>query len=174
MINLFSQVLIGSCEDCSLTEKWLVAPSLRIGHQWVDVAAQAGGLVLNIRLKTLKALAIEIAEQDGTTPINLLSPIRGVMLVSRLLRDEGASEGYLGSFGLRPELAETVYRTIQDLRLAGVTPVTVVPDRYETQGKMREIVRIPAGIRNGICSSAARSRCTTRRSPRRPCKKAGW
>ena len=57
-----------------LREKWVIAPSIRIGYQWLDRVARAGQPVFNTHVKTLGALALEIAgpilEKRGKTYIN--------------------------------------------------------------------------------------------------------
>ena len=44
-----------------LTPKLLVAPSMRVGQQWLDAAARAGAPVINARAKTLSRLALDLA-----------------------------------------------------------------------------------------------------------------
>ena len=44
-----------------LAEKWLLAPNRRVGNQWAECVARNGQAVVNLRVKTLKSLATELA-----------------------------------------------------------------------------------------------------------------
>lgn len=60
-LNTFAAALAAICQEAPLTEKWLVAPSLRIGYQWLDRIALAGRPVFNVRVFTLTGLALDLA-----------------------------------------------------------------------------------------------------------------
>ena len=60
-VNRLARELARICQERLLEEKWLIAPSLRVGHQWIDTVTLANGPVLNVRIKTLKALALDLA-----------------------------------------------------------------------------------------------------------------
>ena len=45
-MSRFTQSLAKTCQENLLTEKWLIAPSLRVGHQWLEAVVSrrpAGG-----------------------------------------------------------------------------------------------------------------------------------
>jgi ATP-dependent helicase/nuclease subunit B len=113
--NCFLEALAAACRQELLTEKWLLAPSLRIGHQWLDAVARSGQPVVNVRLKTLKSLALDLS---GAA---LKPDIAGIVLVTRqLAENHNATSGYL--FSLPPTLAlsQSVFAALRNLSLAGI------------------------------------------------------
>jgi RecB family exonuclease len=136
--------LAESCGAHLLREKWLLAPSYRVGQQWLDAVARAGQPVVNLHLHTPASFALELTvpRLEGR---QLLTPLGRVVLAARLLRELGA--GYLG--GLRPSLAlaERLAATIHDLRLAGLEPDDLERGRFEAPTKGREIIQLLRGYR---------------------------
>src|SRR5512134_3184816 len=60
-MNTFVAALADLCAARRFEEKRLVAPSRRIGNQWLDAAVRAGRPLLNVRVETLRSLAVELA-----------------------------------------------------------------------------------------------------------------
>ena len=60
-MNAFTASLAGLCASRPLDEKRLIAPSRRVGNQWLEAAARAGQPVLNVRVETLRSLAVGLA-----------------------------------------------------------------------------------------------------------------
>ena len=89
------------CLEHLLEEKWLLAPSLRVGHQWLDAVTRTGQPTVNVRIKTLRSMALELAAPEmAAKNLGLLSGHAGPMLVDqvfRRLRTEGLA--YLGPTG---------------------------------------------------------------------------
>ncbi len=126
-----------------LQEKVLLAPSRRIGVQWLDAVARSGRPVLNFRVNTLVGLALEVASP--------LMAARGLALASRARRralaDEALAElagsrrgdGYLTRLSPGQSLTDTLARTIRDLRMAGLTAAAIEPSDFEVAAKGREV-----------------------------------
>jgi ATP-dependent helicase/nuclease subunit B len=96
---------IGSyCRDNVLQEKWLVAPSLRVGNQWMDAVARVQP-VFNLRLFTLRNLALHIVgPQLVAEHRQVLAGDQGALLMLEVfcrLRDDGKLK-YLS--GVQPSL----------------------------------------------------------------------
>jgi hypothetical protein len=53
------------CRERLLEEKWLIAPSLRVGYQWLDTVTRSGQATINVRVKTLKGMVLDIAATAG-------------------------------------------------------------------------------------------------------------
>src|ERR1017187_8489510 len=53
MANVLIKELSNVCRDRLLDEKWVVAPSLRAGHEWLAAVARAGQPVVNGHVKTV-------------------------------------------------------------------------------------------------------------------------
>ena len=59
-------------------EKILLAPSLRIGHQWLDGVSLGGGTPVNVIVSTLTGLVIRIAEpRRAATGATVMNAMRG-------------------------------------------------------------------------------------------------
>jgi ATP-dependent helicase/nuclease subunit B len=143
-MNHLTQCLAEICQRQRLQEKWLLAPSMRVGHQWLDAMTRAGHFAVNVRVKTLKSVALALAApRMAEQQLKLLSDWAGVLLVDRLFRRlRSGGLDYLG--GLEPslDLAETIYRSLESLRLAGMPPASVDPARFEVSAKGRAVRRI--------------------------------
>ena len=61
MIARYTHVLAMACEKHRLAEKCLVAPFLRVGHQWLDAVVHSGQPAVNVRINTMKGLALDLA-----------------------------------------------------------------------------------------------------------------
>ncbi len=63
-LNVLTTELRRICDEHVLAEKWVVAPSLRAGHEWLFAVVQSGGMVANARVKTLAKLALDLAAPE--------------------------------------------------------------------------------------------------------------
>jgi len=86
-MNAFVAALAELCATRRFEEKRLIAPSRRVGNQWLDAAARAGRPVLNARVETLFSLAVNLAAsllaRDGLS----VAPRRAeLLLADRTLR----------------------------------------------------------------------------------------
>jgi len=142
-----------------LEEKRLVAPSLRVGQQWLDAVACAGAPILNARITTFINLALEISavemEQKGLT---YMRPRRADMLAGYILEKlrKDKKNGYLVSPRPMPGLRRMLLRTIRDLRMADIQKKNLIPASFESRIKGQEIGAILAEYRQGLatCSLA--------------------
>ena len=86
-MNAFITALAGLCSEHPLDEKRLVAPSRRIGNQWLDTAARAGHPALNVRVETLRSLAVELAAPALANASLEVAPRRAeLILIDSVLR----------------------------------------------------------------------------------------
>ncbi|HXK93304.1 MAG TPA: hypothetical protein PKV38_06430, partial [bacterium] len=77
-MNVFYETLAQICQIRRLDEKWLLAPNLRIGQQWLDRVAFSGIPVVNARPKTLRRLAFDLAEPElRRRNLRRLEPLAG-------------------------------------------------------------------------------------------------
>ena len=145
--NRLSRALSSVCEEFPLAEKWLIAPSHRVGDQWIETVVASGRPVVNVRVWTLKALALHLAGPllakkalENLPPS--VGPIVADLVWSRSAKRRAGS--YLS--GLEPGwgFAQTLYRTINDLRLAGVEPDGIDTDRFEVEAKGADIKTVLA------------------------------
>lgn len=139
--NRFIEVLSDYCGAHILDEKWVLAPSLRVGHQWLELVARQGRPVLNARVKSFQNLAHELAAPAlQANGLAFLGRTQREVLVARSFAELcAAGGGYLSSLAPSLSLIRTLARTLEDLRLAGLSPADLDPDAFEVPAKGREI-----------------------------------
>lgn len=120
-----------------LAEKWLIAPSLRVGYQWLDAAAFAGKPVVNMRVNTLKGLAIDVAGPElAERQLTLASARCGTVIVDKVLnRLRETGQPFLSRLCPSAGLAQAFHATIDSIRLAGLNSHHLVLQHFEDSGK---------------------------------------
>ena len=140
-INSLTRALREQCRAEPLAEKRLLAPSLRVGYQWLDQVARSGQPALNLRVTTLPGLALELASREMERQgVSFLRGMAAEVLVDRLLTRLGqAGRGYLSGLNPSPGLTATVWRALRDLRLAGLCGEGLPARVFEVEAKGREL-----------------------------------
>lgn len=153
MTNRLAQSIDEFCRRYPVDEKWLLVPSYRVGYQWLENTARGGCAILNLHLKTLPSLALEMAsramEERG------LRFLRGLMLellVGDILSRSGSPDGYLLRYTTDPDLASAVCGTLLDLRLAGLAAEDLDPERFEPPAKGKELANVLRNYQKEICA----------------------
>src|SRR3981189_2023606 len=86
-MNDLTTALSKICRDYLLAEKWLLAPSLRAGHQWLVSVTRGGQPAVNGHVKTLTNLALELAAPAmAAAGVELVSARGGALLIDRIMR----------------------------------------------------------------------------------------
>lgn len=132
------------CRQYLLQEKWLLAPSRRVSYQWLDAVSRAGQTVVNVHVKTLRSLAVDLASPEMTAKnLRLLTGRAGEMLADRVFRKlKTQGLDYLGELQPSTGLAQVLHRTIQAIRLAGLNVGRIPDDRFEVITKGRDVRKI--------------------------------
>jgi hypothetical protein len=140
-VNRLATELSRVCQERLLQEKWLIAPSLRVGHQWLDIVTLSGGPVLNVRIKTLKGLALDLAAPEmARLGVSLISATGSLFLVDQILNKlQGHSSSYLSSLPPSPTLSRTVCSAIDALRAAGINVADLRPQCFEAPEKSEDL-----------------------------------
>ncbi len=141
-MNCLIQKLTAVCRKHLLDEKWLLAPSLRAGHQWLDQVALGGQAAVNVRVKTLRSLALELAAPAmADRGLKMLRGKSGPLLAEQLwnrLKEKNPS-GYLTELTPSLGLFEMIDSTLQSLRLGGLDATEVLARNFEVAKKGEEI-----------------------------------
>lgn len=143
-MNRLTSALADYCQDHLLTEKWLLTPSLRVGHQWLETVARGGQPAVNVHLKTLRSMAVDLAAPEmAERRVTLAPPRAGALLVDRALQRLDRSElTYLAEVTPTTGLAETIYSSLDSIRLAGVSAEDVVSAELEVGAKGGDLAAI--------------------------------
>ena len=122
-MNRFLHSLAKVCGQNLLAEKWVLAPNRRVGHQWIESVVREGQPAVNLHVKTMRAMALEIAApaliRDGVSLVR--SHCAEICLTAAWQRcRETVKHHYLLSLNPSRSLLQTLSRTIDAVRLAGV------------------------------------------------------
>ncbi len=146
-LNQLATDLRTACAAHPTAEKWLLAPSRRLGQQWAEAVTRAGQPVLNLHLESFQSFALLrlAAPQLARRGLTFLRGLAHEVLVARLFaRLRGEGEGYLSAQEPTPGLVRALTATLSDLRLAGLTAKRLPPARFEVPAKGRELVALLA------------------------------
>src|SRR5690242_8001468 len=100
-MNQLTDALVEACRRHLLHEKWLLAPSLRIGQQWVETLTRCGHSACNLHIKTLQIAALSLAQPEMERQgLRLLSPRGAELLLDQTFRRLRDKFHYLAA--LRP------------------------------------------------------------------------
>jgi ATP-dependent helicase/nuclease subunit B len=140
-VNRLTKSLVDVCTRNLLAEKWLIAPSRRVGHQWLEAVARSGTPVVNVHVKTPTSLAVDLAAQQmAARGLTLLSPRGGAFLVDRIVRRlQNGGLQYLAQLEPSAGLSESIYGAITAIRLAGLDSEALSDDRFEVAGKGHDL-----------------------------------
>lgn len=105
-------------------QTWLVAPSRRVGNQWIETLARIGRPTADVHVTTMSALAYDIvAETLAHDGLELAHPRARLVAVERLLvRSRDELRSFRDAAAMPRRLAERVLRSIEALRGAGLEP----------------------------------------------------
>jgi ATP-dependent helicase/nuclease subunit B len=149
-LNTFTSALTNVCRGDPLREKWLIAPSLRVGHQWLDTVAMNGCPVLNCRIKTVKGMALELAgPQMARRGLSLVSSTGSLVLIDGILC-RLAPSAYLAGAPVGPGLCKTVLAAVEGMRLAGMVPDDLDSSCFEEPRKAEDLAFIVSAYMDAL------------------------
>ena len=113
---------------CRTGSAWLVAPSRRVGQEWLETVVRLGHPVANLHVTTLPALAFDIvADTLATTGTELAPPRAKLVAVERVLEESRADlESFRDFTGPWRRLAERVLTSLEAIRASGLSSRDVV------------------------------------------------
>jgi ATP-dependent helicase/nuclease subunit B len=142
MLSQFLRELCTICRSNLLNEKWLIAPNYRVGIQWVDQVSSAGQPVLNLRLKTIRTIAMDLSSERLTAQgLTYVSGLRKELLMDTIFEYlQSKKTGYLSRLSTGQGLLQRLRSSIDELRLAGLGSKDIRPDACEVPEKGKELV----------------------------------
>ncbi len=143
MVNTLIADLSEVCREHLLDEKWLLAPSLRAGHEWLSAVARAGQPVVNAHVQTVMKLALGLAAPFlADKKLELISRHQGTLVVEQVMRRLQKPDGYLWKLPPSERLAAAVFNALGAIRRAGLNPGDLMPDHFEVAAKGFELREI--------------------------------
>src|SRR5262245_56222073 len=103
------------CDVCNanpLHTKWLVAPSLRVGHQWIETLVRNGQSMINLRPATLLRIAMDLVGPDlAAEGLTVASLFVGPLVVDANWKELNHT-GYLGRLKQSTSLSQAVFESL--------------------------------------------------------------
>jgi ATP-dependent helicase/nuclease subunit B len=137
----FLAQLADLCGDQRTRAKWVVVPTHALGHTLGERLVLGGTAWANLRFATPLELALQMAApflvERGIAPA---ADEVGPALVMRLLLDLPPSvPAYFRRLAEQPKMAEALWATIHELRMAGVSAADLAPAAFVSADKHAEL-----------------------------------
>ncbi len=102
---------------------WVIAPSRRVGNEWLETLVRTGHLVTNVHVTTLSALAFDIvADRLAAEGLMLAPPRAKLVAVERVLAESRHElRSFTAAAGSTRRLAERLLQSLEALRNAGLS-----------------------------------------------------
>src|SRR5215207_4407797 len=150
-MDLFVGQLSALCREQVIRVKWVFVPSHAIGRTLGERVALGGTNWLNLRFVTPLDVALRMGApflvERGIDPSE---EGLGPALMMRLLLELPEQDGYFRPLADQPSLAEAVWTTLRELRMAGVASAAVPVDAFESPAKHAEIVALLAAYESHL------------------------
>ena len=139
----FVAQLADLCRTHPTRAKWVFVPAHAIGLTLGDRLAREGCDWANLRFVTPLDIAIRMAApfllEQGIDPSE--EPL-GPALVMRLLLDLPEAGGYFRPMAEHPTMAEALWRTVRELRYAGLRAADLPATAFASAAKHAELVAL--------------------------------
>src|SRR5947208_1829369 len=136
MTDPFLLQLVDVCRAWPTRAKWVVVPSHAIGHTLGDRLAREGTDWANLRFVTPLDLALRMSGpflvERGITPSE---DTLGAALMMRLLLELPEKAGYFRPMAEQPSMGQSLWRTVRELRMAGLRADDVHLDAFTSSAK---------------------------------------
>jgi len=161
-VNAILSALADACRREAFREKVLVVPSLGTGYQLLEALSFAGVPWLNVR----PATAFDLAKVSAATVLfrekmEIVTPGQAIALLEEALAGMAAAGElrYFAHLHETGDLARLLHGTIQELRLAGLTALSLDPRAFVSPLKGAELKRLlclyEAGLRHHCMADQA-------------------
>jgi ATP-dependent helicase/nuclease subunit B len=139
-VDVFVEQLAALCREQVARNKWVFVPSHALGHTLGERIALAGTNWLNLRFVTPLDVALRMGApflvERGIEPSE---EGLGPALIMRLMLDLPKEGGYFRPLADQPTLAEALWSTIRELRMAGIKSDQLRADAFESPAKHAEL-----------------------------------
>lgn len=139
----FVEQLKECCRQYPTRSKWVLVPTHAIGHTLGERPVLEGTNWLNLRFVTPLDLALRMGApflvERGIEPSE---EELGPALMMRLLLELPEDGGYFRPLAVHPTLAQALWATLRELRMAGIASRDLTPAAFSAQAKHRELVAL--------------------------------
>ena len=129
-----------ACKNNLLHTKWLLAPSHRVGQQWIETLVRNGQPAVNLHPTTVLRLALDLVGSDLARDGLTLAGRSVGSLVVEAIWHRLSPDGYLGRLKPSPELSAAVCEALLSLKLAGACSNDLDELHLESAAKARDIL----------------------------------
>jgi hypothetical protein len=140
MIDPFIEQLASLCREHVTRAKWVFVPTHAMGRTLGERIALGGTNWLNLRFVTPQGVALRMGApflvERGIEPSE---EGLGPALIMRLLLDLPKGGGYFRPLADQPAMAQALYATIRELRMAGVRSSDLTAAAFENPVKHAEL-----------------------------------
>jgi len=139
-LDPFVAQLADLCRAHPTRAKWVFVPSHAIGRTLGERIALNGTNWLNLRFVTPLDIALRMGApflvERGIDPSE---EGLGPALIMRLLLELPTTNGYFRPLADQPNMAQALYATVRELRMAGVAARDLAPDAFGSKAKHAEL-----------------------------------
>src|SRR5450432_3459623 len=131
------------CRSQVTRPKWVLVPTHGIGRTLGERVAREGTNWLNLRIVTPLDIALPMGApflvERGIQPSE---EGLGPALMMRLLLDLPLKQGYFRPLAHHPTMAQALWGTLGELRMAGIRSADVQPGAFSSPAKHAELVAL--------------------------------
>src|SRR4051794_14401792 len=150
----FVDQLASLCRAHVTREKWVFVPTHAIGRTLGERITLGGTNWLNLRFVTPLDIALRMGApflvERGIDPSE---EGLGPALIMRLLLDLPTQGGYFRPLADQPTMAEALWATVRELRMAGVRSEHLPADAFESSAKHAELRALLAAYERFLANS---------------------
>lgn len=135
------------CRAHVLEPKVLLVPSLSYGKQLVARGALSGIPILNLHVKTVRQLAIDVLEElQGGCSWTEISEIQALFLLEKVCASVLAEGSYFYELRGQEGFWRSLWSTLQELGMAGADLAASSPAAFEDSGKRADLISLAAAL----------------------------
>src|SRR6185312_8014038 len=126
------------CAGSPLATKWLLAPSNRVGNQWVERQVRNGLSVINLHPATVIRIALDLVGCEFAVSGRTLASRDALELAIHAAWNDLPPDGYLRRLHRTDELSVAVLNSILALRMSGAETADI-DGRMENAAKAKDL-----------------------------------
>ena len=140
-MNLFLAQLAELCRTERARAKWVIVPTLTLGHTLGERLALGGNGWVNVRFTTPLDLALPMEApflvEGGVDPAP--DDIGPALIMRLLLELPPTVPAYFRELAEQPQMAEALWASLAELRMTGVSAAAFPPEAFTSAGKHAEL-----------------------------------